>query len=240
MPSRRILALSLAVALAFGGAGCGGDDDSAPDETGTTTTVDSPTRPSGSTNETEPTGPTEPTEPGESTDPPNTTGSEPIDTTPNDSPLNALLTEPTDVGEGFVPDPELGDGSFDTDLCEEVTLEATWEDEASQGLRNGTGEESTYYTESIFSFSGATVAEDFVTAVAEGMQACLPDDTTLRPRPDIADEAVVIDVEGPEGTMQTALVRTGARVALLGTAFDQGDSSVLTDALLEAIAVRLA
>lgn len=224
----------LAVLLAVAALACGGDDDDGGATSPTTEEGAAPDDGAGGEG-------TSPDEPGPD-DPEGTDATPPAsdDTAPRDpdSPLRAVLTDPAEVGEGYAPDPGLGDGTFEVDLCEEVTVDATWEESGSQALSRASGEGTTFYSESVLGFADAAAAEAFVDAAVEGYLTCLPD--MERSDPDVGDGAVVLRNDDLVSTQVYALVVVGERVAALRASTDPGGDLPVDDELLAAVASRLA
>ncbi len=131
--------------------------------------------------------------------------------TPNDSPLGDLLLAPSEVGAGYAPDDTLGDGSFDGDLCEEVTVEAAFDDQAAQGLLQGTGEAAVSFTQAVMRFPDAAAAEGFVTAVVEGIEQCSPGAEITEV--DAGDQAVIATDETEGFAIAAGVVRVGDLVS---------------------------
>ena len=218
MTTRRLAPLLVALVLVSAGlaglAGCG-DDDGDGDDAGTTTTdaagaddePSSTTAPAGddgsTTSEVADDGSTTTAEGGSTTSP---------NLPPNDSPLAELLLDPATVGPGFAPDDRLGDGSLDTDLCEEITLEETWDDQAAQALLSGSIEEAAIFQQSILRFSDDTAAEAFVVALGDALSTCQPG-TQTQPVEGVGDEAVLATAPDTESTAVAGILRVGDLVA---------------------------
>jgi len=214
---RPLLALASLLLVTAGLVGCGDDDgDDAGGGGGTTTTEatdgdggttassDATDTTEGSTTETSTDD--EPTTAGGSTTSPNLP--------PNDSPLVDLLLDPATLGPDFVADDSLGDGSFDTDLCEEISLEATWDDQAAQALLAGTGDDAVIFQQAILRFPDEAAAEAFTTEVGDALVACQPG-TEITPVEGVGDEAFLGASPSAEFTTAAGLVRVGDLVTTL-------------------------
>ncbi len=223
MPRPRLAVGALAAALLLTASACGGSDDSGPDTT--PTLAEAPTTEAG----------------GSST----TSGRDPAATTttttspnlpPTDSPLQDQLLAPGTVGDGYAPDDTLGQGTFDGDLCEDVIIEPTWDDQAGQGLSRSDGAEKATFTQAVMAFADEAAAEGFATAVADGQSTCLAvgEPTTV----DVGDEAVLFVVSDEEGVAAAAIVRVGPRVTTL-TAFGPSGDGVLDEDLVQAAGAAL-
>jgi len=221
---RPLLLLASLLLVTAGLVGCGDDDGDGDDASGTTTTEaaegdgeagDDTTASSDAADTTE--GSTTETS---TDDEPTTTGG--TTTSPNlpanDSPLADLLLDPATLGPDFVPDDSLGDGSFDTDVCEEITLEATWDDEAAQALLAGTGDDAVILQQSILRFPDEATAETFTAAVGDALVTCQPG-TDVTPVEGIGDEALLATSSDTDFTSAAGIVRVGDLVtALIGLA----------------------
>lgn len=230
-PARLAVAVVAALALALGA--CGGDDDATPATSTTTTEAGD--------------GATTTTADGTGTDGPDTEppDGEPEQTTTTAAPpvagpdeLRALLLDPEAIAEGLRLDHTFGDGTFSPDLCEDVILDATWDDQASQALSTGTGPEDTAVNQAVLAFADAATAEAFVASLLDGYQACLAQGDLAEV--DAGDEAArhVVETEGITTTTDAA-VRVGARVAVLRAVHPTGEEPV-DDAVLAAAGDRLA
>lgn len=214
------LALALPLALLLG-AGCSDDGDAGDDTTttteaggGTTTTDDGTT-----------------TLPGETT----TTAAPPV-TGPAD--LQALLVDVAEVGEGFALDSTLGNGAFSGELCEDITLEETWAEQASQALTRGEGSERELVTQAVLDFPDEGSAEDFVQAVVDGNDTCLPDGEIQDV--EAGDEALLIDIPSGETSTSASVVRVGATVSVMTSLYPTATGNPVTPELLAAAGTALA
>lgn len=239
MTTRRLAApLLVALVLVSAGlAGCGGDDGD--DDAGTTTTTDAAGTDDETTSTTAPEG-----DDGSTTtevpDDGSTTTAEGGSTTspnlpPNDSPLAELLLDPATVGPDFTPDDSLGDGSLDTDLCEEITLEETWDDQAAQALTSGTDEDGAIFQQAILRFADDAAAEAFATELGDSLVACQPgtETTAVEGVGDLALLATAPEVEASSAT--AGIVQEGDLVVwLLGISAPGAESPVDQDILTAA------
>ena len=226
----RIAACAVAAALVLVLAACGGDDDSGTTTTSTSTLPDAPTTAGSDDGAT--------TTAGEDGEGPTTTAAPTTSPNlpPSDSPLVDQLLDPAVVGEGFAPDDTLGDGTFDGDLCEDVTIEPSWDDQAGQGLsRPEDGGDLTAFTQAVLDFPDDAAAEAFVAEVREGQTTCLGGEAT---DVDAGDEAFLISVSDEEGSAAAAVVRIGPRVTSL-TALGPSDPGPLDEELVQAAAAAI-
>ena len=230
--ARAVLAVATVALLAAAPVACGGDD-------GGERTIDT-----GRPGDTDDRGRTIPVDDttGSSVDPDDgSTGSSgglPLPTTPDQSPLGVRLTAPDVLAPGLPPvDPGRGDGTFENDLCESVTIETTWIDSASQLLSDGTDPTSSTVAESILAFADDAAASGFVDAVTDGLATCVLDLVTEAH--DVGDAAVVLRYDDGAVELITALVRVGGRVAAVRSTTPPG-ASPIDDSLLADLATRLA
>lgn len=215
MPRHRLATCALAVGALLAAAGCGGDDDA----TSPTSTAAPPT-----------TAPVDAT-----TDPAGATTASP-NLVPNDSSLVDQLLDPADVGEGYTPDDTLGDGTFDGDLCEDVVIAPSWDDEAGQALsRPADDGDLDTFTQAVLSFSDEAAAAAFVTEVGDGQGTCLGG--SMEPVT-AGDEALLLVVNDEEGASASAVVRVGARVTVL-TALGPTDPGPVDEDLVATAAAGL-
>lgn len=223
MPRSRIAAGVLAATLVLATGACGGDDDSGSDPT--TTLADAPTTEVAAATT------TADSEPAATTTPTTSPNLPPID-----SPLEDQLLAPAAVGDGYGPDDTLGQGTFDGDLCEDVIIEPTWDDQAGQGLSQGEGDQKVTFTQAVLAFADEAAAEGFATAVADGQGTCLAvgEPTTV----EVGDEAVLFAVSDEEGVAAAAIVRVGPRVTVL-TAFGPSGEGILDEDLVQAAGAAL-
>jgi hypothetical protein len=237
MTTRRSAVLLLVVPLlvAAGLAGCGGDGDD--DDAGTTTTTEAAGTDDETTSTTAPEGDdtttTEVPDDGSTTTEGGSTTSPNLP--PNDSPLAEYLLDPAAVGPGFAPDDALGNGSLDTDLCEEVTLEETWDDQAAQALLSGTEEDEAIFQQAVLRFPDDAAAEAFATELADSLVACQPgtETTALDGVGDLALLATAPEVETSAAT--AGVVQEGDIVVwLLGISAPGAESPVDQDILTAA------
>lgn len=241
MIRRLLVPVVVLVALVAGAAACGDDAaDDAPtteadagtdpgEDTSTTTAADTTDTADGETT-------TEPGDTSTTADPDVTTTSPNL--APNDSPLADLLLAPSQIGDGFAPDDSLGDGSFDGDLCEEVTVESTFDDEASQALLEGAGDDAVSFTQSVMRFADEEVAQTFLDAVVDGIQQCSPDAEVTEVDAGDASTLLTDDVEDLGG-ITGGLVRVGDLVSWTTSLAGPGLASPNTDALLATVADQL-
>lgn len=245
MTTRRSALLLAALLLVSAGlAGCGDDggDDGAAD---TTTTEADATEPDtgdddGSTTEApddEITASTEAPPDDETTTSEDGTTTSP-NLPPNDSPLADLLLDPAVIGPGFAPDDSLGDGSLDTDLCEEITLEETWDDQAAQALLSGTGDEGAIFQQALLRFPDDAAAEAFAGELGEALVTCQPGTETAEV-PDVGDEALIATAPEAETTATAGIVRVGDIVAWHLAITSPGIPSPLDEELLATSAEAL-
>lgn len=235
MTTRRLAPLLVALVLVSAGlAGCGGDDGD--DDAGTSTTTDasgtddetaSTTAPEGDDGSTT----TEAPDDGSTTEGGSTTSP---NLPPNDSPLAELLLDPAAVGPDFAPDDSLGDGSLDTDLCEEITLEETWDDQAAQALLSGTGEDGAIFQQAILRFPDAAAAEAFATELGDSLVECQPgtETTAVEGVGDLALLATAPEVEASSAT--AGIVQSGDLVVWLLSISAPGDASPVDQDILTA------
>ena len=238
MTTRRLAPLLVALVLVSAGlAGCGGDDGD--DDAGTTTTdADAAGTDDGTASTTAPEGDdgsttTEAPDDGSTTTEGGSTTSPNLP--PNDSPLAELLLDPAVVGPEFAPDDSLGDGSLDTDLCEEITLEETWDDQAAQALLSGTDEDGAIFQQAILRFPDDAAAEAFATELGDSLVACQPgtETTVVEGVGDLALLATAPEVEASSAT--AGIVQMGDLVAwLLGISAPGAASPVDQDILTTA------
>lgn len=243
MTSRRSALLLVAFLLVPAGlAGCSDDGD---DDAGDTTTEADDTTTEADDTTTEPGGDTttEPADPTTTAAPDGSSTSEGGSTTspnlpPNDSPLAELLLDPAVVGTGFAPDDTLGDGSLDTDLCEDITLEETWDDQAAQALLAGSDEDSQIFQQAILRFPDADTATAFATELGEALVTCQPE-TETEELDGIGDSALLATVADESSTAVAGIVRVGDLVAWHLALTRPGAPSYLDEDILTASAERL-
>lgn len=244
----RPVAVVATATLLLVGAACGGDDEdpSADATTSTSTAADGGDDEDPSTTTEDATTTTEDvstTTAGE--DQPTTTSDDDAPTTtspnlpPNDSPLAELLADPTELGEGYVPDDSLGDGSFDGDLCEDVFIEAAWEEQASQALRQGTGDDAVTFQQTILRFFDESAAEAFCAQVSDGLVTCQPG-TTMTEVAGVGDEAVLAALVEEGSAVAGGLVRSGDLVGYSSAIGPAEPGLPVDEAHLAAFADRLA
>lgn len=208
--------------------GCGGDDDASdPTVPVTTTTADD-----GDTAASEDDG--DEGDPGPADPDPTTTTSPNL--TPAEGPLVDRLVDPA-VVEGFSPDDAFGDGSLDGDLCEDVTIESTWDDEASLALSDGHATAPATFQEAVLAFADEQAASDFVDAVVAAHQECTlsPTVTSLD---GVGDAAERVDVEGPPA-QTVVVVRVGATVAHATAIGGADGGGTIPDEVITAVADAL-
>lgn len=246
MLTRRTTTLLVALVLVTAGlAGCGdgGDDD---DATTTTTTeaADGETAgDDGSTTE----DPATSDDDGATTEPSDeegTTTTEGGTTSPDlpadDRPLAELLLDPARVGSGYTADDTLGDGSLDTDLCEEVTLEETWDDQAAQALLSGSGDDGAIFQQAVLRFPDDAVAEAFYAELAAALVTCQPGTETAEVD-GAGDEALLATApDESAGTAVAGLVRVGDLVGWHLSLTGPGVEPPVTEAILTEAAALLA
>ncbi len=226
MPRSRIAACALAAALLVGVVACGGDDDSGTTTTSTSTLPDAPTTADEAGGSTTTAG---------GGDEATTTTTSP-NLPPSDSPLVDQLLDPSAVGEGFAPDDTLGDGTFDGDLCEDVIVEPSWDDQAGQGLTEPEeGGDLTAFTQAVLEFADEAAAEAFVGEVRDGQTTCLGGEAS---DVDAGDQAFLISVSDEEGSSAAAVVRIGTRVTAL-TALGPTDPGPLDEDLVQQAAAAI-
>jgi hypothetical protein len=241
---RAALLLTVLLLLVPAGlAGCGDDGDDG-DAASTTTADDGGT--DGSTTEADGGSTTTDGSEGSTTEAP---GDDPTTTVegsttspnlpPNDSPLGELLLDPADIGSGYAADDALGDGSFDTDLCEEVTLEQTWDDQAAQALLAGEGPDSSAFQQSVLGFPDAATAEAFVTAVSDALVTCQTG-TEAEAVDGVGDQALIARAGDSTTAAVAGMVRVGDRVSWLLSIAAPDQTPVVDEALLAAAAEQLA
>lgn len=222
---RSVLVLVVVAALLAGCSDDGGSDD---EGTGTTTTAEPGTTdgadPSAADDPTTTAGPDEPDATTTTTTSPNLA--------PSDSPLLDLLVAPATFGSGHAPDDTYGDGTFDGDLCEDVTIEPTWDDQAGQAL--SAGEDSV--SQAVLRFPDADVAAAFVQDLVDGVTTC---DPNIEPAElaDVGDEATRLSVSDEEGSRDRVVVRVGPLVTTVIAVTD--GPSPLTDDVVGTIASTL-
>jgi hypothetical protein len=133
----------------------------------------------------------------------------------NESDLIDALLDPAEVAEGLKASPLPGSGDLELELCPDVTLEATWDDQAAQGLIRSGSQDLLVVNQSVLAFADAAAAEAFYDAVVDGYAECDPG-LASEAVPDVGDEAVLLGAAaGGEGTSSVALVRAGAHVVRL-------------------------
>lgn len=226
-----VSAVALAAIVALAAAGCGGGDDTpsappAPPPEPTTTLAVDPA---------DPDGPADPTEPGETT-----TTQAPASAGPED--LQAALLAPEAVAPGLGLDPTVGTGAFEPDLCEEVTIEQVWDDQASQALSVGRGAEGLILTQAVLRTADAATATTFVDDLVAALGECQATEITEVDEAATAgggpaDAALVVELGDPDDSFTdvAGLVRVGALVTVFRASDASGGESPLTaDVLIAA------
>lgn len=218
---RSLVAAGLVAALALALGGCSDDDEPAPSTTTDSSMAAEPSAPtsgSGSSTTTAPDGSS-------------TTTTAPAESGPAE--LRSALVAPATLGEGYAPDATVGTGAFSGELCEDVTLEATWDDQASQALSRGQGTEQEVVTQSVLAFADADAAEDFVAALVDGTEQCLG---AAEGGPvEAGEEAELRQVASDPFTTSLGVVRVGATVsAFSGLRPSAADASVTAELLVAA------
>lgn len=195
---RSLLTVVVAVALVLGAAACGGDDsegDEADRSTTSTTAVTDPDEGGGSD-----------LPEGSTTTVDNSQG-RPLNET---EALIEALVAPEDVAEGLAAaSGQVGDGTFQLVVCPDNEVEATWDDQASQGLLRTGGAGTLIVNQSVLAFADAETADAFVDAYVDAAKACNPSIEAAEPS-GIGERAVRImtSEDGPTG----AFVRRGAHL----------------------------
>lgn len=221
---RRGAVIVLAGALVVLGA-CSDDDSGSDDAAATSTTTEA----------------TEATDPPSTTAGETTTTSDPAATTttspnlaPSDSPLNELLVPPAAFGAGYAPDDTYGDGTFDGDLCEDVTIEQTWDDQAGQAL--SAGEAS--ITQAVLRFADADAATGFVQELSDGVTTC---DPNIVPEAiaGVGDEAARLGTSDEEGRSDRVVIRVGPLVTVATANTTDGSAPLLEDEVSSALVAAL-
>ncbi len=151
------------------------------------------------------------------------------------TPLVEMLVPPATFGAGYAPDAIEGDGTFDGDLCDGVTIEATWVDQAGQALRDGSGAGSV--VQAVLRFPADDVAAGFVRDLVEGATTCDPN-IVPAPVPGTGDEATRLATSDEEGSYDRVVVRVGPLVTTT-LALTDGPSP-LTDEVVTALGTTLA
>lgn len=219
MSLRRVASAGLALALVLGAAACSDDDD--PATTSTTAPRDGETSSTSAAV----------TAPGETT----TTAAPPV-AGPED--LQALLLPPEQVGDGFALDPALGTGAFSGELCEDVTMDPTWDEQASQALTRAAAGDQELVTQAVLSFPDAAAAEAFVAALADALETCQPDGE--QQAVDAGDEALLVETASGETSSSAGAVRVGAVVSTFTVVHPTAAGDPLTPDLLAAAGALLA
>ncbi|HEX7133961.1 MAG TPA: hypothetical protein VF228_15400 [Iamia sp.] len=230
------LLATLLLLVASGLVGCGddGDDDASGDPTSTTTTEaagDETTTEAPADDETTTEAPAD--DETTTTEGPTTTA--PV---PDDSELAGLLLDPAAVGPEFTPDDTLGDGTFDPQLCPDITLEETWDDQAAQALVAGADEEAILFQQAILRFPDDAAAEAFTAELGDALVTCQPG-TEVAPVDGAGDEALLATAADTGTTAMAGVVRVGALVSwILGISgpdlaapVDEGILTAAADAL---------
>ncbi len=241
---RSVLLLAVLLLASAGLAACGDDGEDGDDGAAATTTTEAAADPGAdgegsttgagddpdaTTTEAPPEGETTTSEGGTTTSP---------NLPPNSSPLADLLLDPTAVGPGFAPDDTLGDGTLDTDFCEEVTLEEAWDDQAAQALLAGAGEEGSIFQQSLLRFPDDAAAEAFADALGEALVTCQPTTETTELE-GIGDAALLATAPDQDTTAVAGIVRVGDLVAWHLAISSPGTPTPLDEALLAASADAL-
>lgn len=227
MSRSRAASLVLVLSLVVAGAACGGDDGGQAGTTTTSTTTAGGRGDGPVTSEDEGTT----TLPEETT----TTAASPV-AGPDD--LRAGLVDPARVGGGFALDHTQGTGAFSGELCEDVTLEATWDDQASHALALGAGDDHQLVTQAVLAFADEATAEAFAAAAGEGHRTCLSEGVSQDV--DAGDEAVLIEVDSGETSSSLAVVRVGARASVFTALYPTAAGDPVTAGLLVTAAAALA
>lgn len=222
------LALALALVLPLAASCSDGDDDGAAPASSSATTTSSTEGGGGASTTEEATS----TLPDETT----TTAAPPV---AGSVELQTLLIDPARFGDGFGLDPTLGNGTFSGELCEEVTLEQTWVDQASQALSAGQGDERRLVTQAVLELPDEGAAEAFVQAVVTGNETCLPDAGEVTDVV-VGDGGVVIDIPSGDTSTSVAVIRSGTRVVVFDALYPTAAGSPLTSELLDAAGTALA
>lgn len=229
MIRQRAAGLTLVLALAVGAGGIACSDDGEGDGAGSTTTTTTTSGADGGATTTGEDAVT--TLPDETT-----TTAAPSVAGPED--LQSLLVDPARIGDGFALDASLGDGTFSGELCEDVTLDRTWDDQASQALTRGDGDDRQLVTQAVLAFADEATASAFVQALVEGTRTCLAegevDDV------DAGDEATIIEIVSGGTTTSLAIVRAGAQVSVFDALRPTAVDRYLTQDLLVAAGAKLA
>ncbi len=159
----------------------------------------------------------------------------------NESDLVDALLPPEEVADGLtVAEDDLGAGDFQPNLCPEVEVEVTWEDQAAQRLVR-TGEAGTLaVAQAVLAFADDVAAEAFVDDALEAFVTCDPGVVT-EDVADSGDRAVRIVGQGDPPVAAGAVVRAGAHVAFLQVmgAPPADPAAVVTPELVRAAAARL-
>lgn len=189
----------------------GGDDDAA--ATSTTTEVadatDAPATTAGETTTT--------------SDPAATTTTSP-NLAPSDSPLVELLAPAATFGAGYAPDDTYGDGTFDGDLCEDVTVDQTWDDQAGQALSAGEAD----VTQAVLRFADDAAATAFVQELGDGVSTC---DPNIVPEAvaGVGDEAYRLGTSDEEGRRDSLVIRIGPLVTVAAARTPDGTEVLVAD-----------
>lgn len=157
--------------------------------------------------------------------------------------LVAALAEPATFGDGLEVDPSsVGDGSFQLQLCPDTSLEATWDDQASQGLlRAGEAGTTLIVRQSVLAFPDAGVADAFIDDYLAAVTTCNPtvqveDDLSIGER-----GARFTAATGEQADAAGAFVRAGTHVAYVDATGDPASdlAAVVNDERLTAVAALL-
>ena len=222
---RRGAALVLLVVVAVALVGCSDGDDDAkggagPAATSTTTATPdeggAPTTTAGDTT---------------TTSDPEATATTSPNLPPSDSPLVELLTPASSFGAGYAPDDTYGDGTFDGDLCEDVTIDTTWDDQAGQALSAG----GASITQAVLRFADAATATAFVQDLTDGVTTC---DPNIVPEPveGVGDEASRLTTSDEEGSRDQLIVRVGPLVTVVTALAPDGASPLGPDTAADLVA----